>query len=175
MSTIISAVVIIGLIALIIWLLIYFNNKEQDKKAALCLIRLNKLAIRNNLSLSEIEILKDTLFGIDPLLRKLVILEPDADGAQQHQIIELDSVIRCSLQENNRTVYQKGSSGTVHDIFIEQISLLFEFADKRPSYSLVFYQHIIDHISEMPDLEKKAIKWQEQISQHIKQPLRRIA
>ena len=115
------------------------------------------------------------VFGMDELYGKLLILESAEKNTYQHQIIDLDEVMRCTLQKNNRSVFEKGASGQISEVFVEQVNLLFEFTDRREPYELVFYKHIVDHIFELPQLEMKAIKWQELISKKIKNPLRRIA
>jgi len=175
MSTIISAVIIVAVIILIFWLLIAVHKNDLKKKAAGLIIRFNEVAYNNNLSVTETETLNDTIFGIDELYSKLLILELTGKNKYQHQIIDLDSVMRCTLQKNNRSVYEKGNSGQISDVFVEQVNLLFEFADNQEPYEFIFYKHIVDHIFELPQLEQKAVKWQSLISKKIKKTLRRIA
>lgn len=175
MSTIISAVIIIAVLVLIFWLLIAIHKNDLKKKAAGLIIHFNELAYNNNLSITETETLHDMVFGMDELYGKLLILESAEKNTYQHQIIDLDEVMRCTLQKNNRSVFEKGASGQISEVFVEQVNLLFEFTDRREPYELVFYKHIVDHIFELPQLEMKAIKWQELISKKIKNPLRRIA
>jgi len=115
------------------------------------------------------------VFGIDELYRKLLILESTGNNKYQHQIIDLDDIMYCTLQKNNRPVYEKGTSGQISEVFVEKVNLLFEFTDRREPYELVFYRHVVDHIFELPQLDQKAGKWQELISTKIKNPLRRIA
>ena len=83
--------------------------------------------------------------------------------------------MHCTLQKNSRHVFDKGTSGMVNEVFVEQVNLLFEFADRREPFELIFYKHIVDHIFELPDLEQKADKWQELISKNIKKQIRQIA
>ncbi|MGB4845344.1 MAG: hypothetical protein WBP16_12835 [Ferruginibacter sp.] len=175
MSTIISAVIIVVAIVLIFWLLIIVHKNDLEKKAAGLIMRFNEAAYNNNLAVTETETLNDMVFGMDVLYGKLLILELTGKNKYQHQIIDLYDVMRCTLQKNNRTVYEKGTSGQISEVFIEKVNLLFEFTDRREPYELVFYRHVVDHIFELPQLEEKAVKWQELISKKIKNPLRRIA
>lgn len=175
MSTIISAVIIIAVIVLIFWLLIAIHKNDQKKKAAGLIIHFNKLAYNNNLAVTETEILHDMVFGVDELYGKLLILESTGKDKYQHKIIDLDGLMRCTLQKSKQSVFEKGNSGQISEVIVEQVNLLFEFADSREPYELVFYRHIADHIFELSQLEKKALKWQELISKKMKNSLRRIA
>ena len=175
MSTIISAVIIVVAIVLIFWLLIAVHKNDVKKKAAGLIIQFNEVAYNNNLAVTETETLNDMVFGMDELYGKLLILEVTGKNKYQHQIIDLNNVMRCTLQKNSRPVYEKGASGQISDVYVENVNLLFEFTDSRESYELTFYRHIVDHIFELPQLEQKAVKWQELISKKIKNPLRRIA
>lgn len=175
MSTIISAVIIVVSIILIFWLLIAIHKNDLKQKAAALIIRFNEIAFNNNLSFAETETINDIIFGVDELFGKLLILEQLENNKYEHHIIELDSVMRCSLQKNKRSVYEKGNSGQISDVFVEQVNLLFEFTDGRTPYEFIFYKHVVDHIFELPQLEEKAVKWQKLISKKINKPLRRIA
>lgn len=175
MSTIITAVIIVAAIVLIFGLLIATHKNDLKKKAAGLIIRFNEVAFNNNLGFNQTETLNNMIFGIDDLYGKLLIVELTGKDQFQHQIIELDKIMQCTLQKNNRHVFEKGTSGMINEVFVEQVNLLFEFADRREPFELIFYKHIVDHIFELPDLEQKAVKWQELFSIQIKNQLRRIA
>lgn len=175
MSTIISAVIIIAVLVLIFWLLIAVHKNDLKKKAAGLIIRFNEVAYNNNLAITQTETLNDMIFGTDDLNGRLLILETTGKNKYQHQIIDLDNVMQCKLQKNSRPVFENGSSNQISEVLVEQISLLFEFADRREPYEFIFYRNIVDHIYEMSQLEQKAIKWQEKISNKLKKSVKLIA
>lgn len=175
MSTIISAIIIIAVLALIIWLFMAIHKNNQEKKAAGLRIQFNELALKNNLVVTETEIMHDLLFGIDELYGKLLVVETTGKNRYRHRIIELDNVTTCTLQKSNRAVYENGNAGKINEVVVEEVKLLFEFTGKRTPFELVFYRNVIDYIFELPHLETKAIHWQQLISKKIQYQLKRIA
>lgn len=175
MSTIITAIIIVAAIIIIFLLLIVTHKNDLKKKAAKLNIRFNEHAFKNNLGFNETETLHNLMFGLDDLYGKLLIVELSGNDEFRHQIIELDNLMGCSLQKNSRNIYEKGTSGKINEVFVEVVSLLFEFTDRREPIELIFYRHIVDHIFELPHLEQKAVKWQALISKKIKTQLKQFA
>ena len=104
MSTIITAIVIVAAIVLIFGLLIATHKNDLKKKDAKLIIRFNENAFKNNLGFTETEKLNNLIFGIDDLYSKLLIVELKGNDEYTHQIIELDNLMRCSLQKNSRNI-----------------------------------------------------------------------
>lgn len=175
MSTIISAAIIIAVLILITWLFIAIHKNNQEKKAAGLRVQFNELAFKNNLVITETEIMHNQLFGIDELYSKMLVVETTGKNRYRHRIVFLDDVIACTLQKNTRAVYENGNTGKITEVIVEQVSLLFEYTDKRKPFELVFYKNDTDYIFELPQLQTKAENWQEHISKKIKNQLRNIA
>ena len=175
MSTIISAAIIIVVLILIFMLLITLHKKDQKRTTARLLDQFNAHAQKNNLAIAETGILKDSVFGLDDLYNKFLIVQLLDRQQYNYQIIDLNRVKRCSVIKNNRYAHEVESPGKKSEIFVGHISLLFEFNDNEEPVELFFYKHIEDHIFEMKELEQKAVKWQALISKKIKYRLMRIA
>ncbi|MBS1754132.1 MAG: hypothetical protein KF741_13865 [Ferruginibacter sp.] len=125
MSTIISAAIIIAVLILITWLFIVIHKNNQEKKAAGLRVQFNELAFKNNLVITDTEIMHNQLFGIDELYSKMLVVKTTGKNRYRHRIVFLDDVIACTLQKNTRAVYEKGNTEKITEVIVEQVSLLF--------------------------------------------------
>lgn len=174
-STIISAGIIVVILTALIKVLIYFHNKQKQKVAKEFQDHYRHLLKSNNLSFSTPELLKDVVIGLDELHRKLLILKLVDNDKYDSQVIDLDFVKNCTVRKSNNNIYTNGYEKNKRDGFVEEVVLELEFLDGKDTVEIIFYKHIINHISEMHALEEKAKKWEGIISDVVRSKLRRIA
>ena len=175
MSTIISAAIIVASVILIFKGLIFLHNKEEKRVSAAIKAYYNGLAIEYNLTVSNHEILKDTILGLDEICEKLLIVESVETGKYKWHIIDLSGVKNCVVIKDYKSFYSNESKGNATERYVDQIMLQFEFIEEKEPVEINFYKHILNHISDMPQSEQTARKWEGMISKMIKKKLKRTA
>lgn len=160
MSSIIIAVIIVGIVGLTITILVSIHNKEKKKKTIALVAHFNQSGMENNFTFSCQEVLKNSIVGLDGLQRKLLILEYGEDEVNKRfHIVDLNKVSNCSLQKTFSAAPSNDGRKS-SDVYLEKIQLRFEYTNHNLPVEVVFYNNISNHIYEIPELEHKAKDWQ---------------
>ena len=175
MSTVISAAIIIIIVILIFKGLIFIHNKGEKKTLAALKVYYNELADKNNLTISNNEIFKGAVLGLDEICYKLLVLKSDKANKYKWHIIDLNTVKNCTVIKDYRSFYSNESRAKITERYVDQINLQFEFIDEKEPVEINFYTHILNHISDMPESEQKALKWEAVISKIISKGKKQIA
>src|SRR5579885_3685024 len=104
MSTIIIAVVLVGLIVAVCLLLVIMNNKQKRKALNRLLHEFSKTGTEHNLTFSSQEILKNCIVGLDGVKRKVLVLEKLEETDFHSFVIDLNAVKSCSVNRLYGTV-----------------------------------------------------------------------
>ncbi|HEX6846471.1 MAG TPA: hypothetical protein VF144_05810 [Chitinophagaceae bacterium] len=175
MSAIIVAAIIISLVVFICLILISIDNKERKKASTELLNHFSKLGTENKLSFSSQEILETCIIGLDKIQRKLLVLKKIDKAEYDSILLDLNDVKKCT----KRNIYIRINIGTSKkerfEDHIDKIVLDFDFMDNRQPVQILFFEHVTNDIFAMPELEKKANKWEAIVSQITNTGLRKIA
>ena len=175
MLTIISAAVIVASVILIFKGLIFLHNIAEKKTSAALKDHYDNVLTKHNLTITQPEILKNFILGLDEICNKLLIVQPVETGKHQCQIIDLDKVKNCFVIKDYKSFYSNDPKEKTTERFVDQINLQFEFIEEKEPVKINFYTNILHHISNMPLSEQRARKWEGVISTMINKKLKRIA
>ncbi|HEV8082020.1 MAG TPA: hypothetical protein VGP55_02405 [Chitinophagaceae bacterium] len=175
MLTIISAAIIVSSVILIFKGLIFLHNREEKKTSAALNAYYNEVATKHSLTVLNPEIIKDAILGLNEICDKLLVVKSVETGKYKWHIIDLYNVKSCTVIKDCKSSYSNNPKEKTTERFVDQIYLQFEFIDEEENVEINFYTHILNHISDMPQSEQKARKWEEVISKIIKKKLKRIA
>lgn len=175
MLTIISAAIIVASVILIFKGLIFLHNREEKKVSAALNAYYNEVATKHSLTVLNPEIMKDTILGLNEICDKLLVVKLIETDKYKWHIIDLYNVESCTFIKDYKSYYSNDPKEKTAERFVDLIYLQFEFLDKEEIVEINFYTHILNHVSDMPQSEQKARKWQEVISKTIKKKLKRIA
>jgi hypothetical protein len=154
MSTIITALIVIGSIAAITLVLIYINNKHQEREREKLLHRFSQIARENKMSFTSHEVLQDGIIGLDGLSKKLLILQSSEDDLKW-SIINLEEVKACNVKK----LYQATNRGTlkkrVIEEHLEKVVLQFELKEEKEKIEIPFFIFSKNHLYQLAELEQK--------------------
>lgn len=175
MSSIITAVIIIGIVALTLFILVSIHNKEKKKKKNALVSYFNHYGMTNNFAFSCQEILKNCIIGVDGLQRKLMILEyGENENHKNVHIIDLNKVKNCGFQKIFSAAAET-ERGKTSEVYLEKMQLKFDYLNHNLPVQIVFYDHISNHIYEIAELEQKAKDWQNILNKIITPSSKQIA
>jgi len=167
MSHILIVGVLIASITALILLLILIGNKQKQKSMKQLSYQLSRNRSEYNLSFTSQEVLKDYVFGIDALQRKMLLIHRLKDGIYQDEVIALDEIKTCSVKK----IYGAIEGGSLKNRKLEQhlkkIVLQFEFSHNKQTIELCFYEDIHNSIYQISEMEQKARHWQAMLSKLI--------
>ena len=161
MSTIIVALIVVGSIAGICFLMVFVHNKHKREADNSLLNHFRQTGTENGLSFSSQELLKESVFGLDGISRKILVLTRVDDGYSSFTI-NLDEVTSCSVKKiygTLRLVDRKDPA----EKYLDRIVLQFDL-HRKPPVEILFYKHITNHIYEWQELEQKAKHWEAVLS-----------
>jgi len=134
-------ITLIGAILLTLFVLpiiIVSRNSNGNEKETLK--RLHTLALNNNCSISEFEILKHIIMGLDTKNRKLFFIRKKSIGFEE-QVISLSEIKECQVLSKNKSKKEHGLS----DKTVEKIELSFTYFDrKKPNSKVEIYNEDVD-------------------------------
>jgi hypothetical protein len=172
MSTYIVAAIIIGSVAGICLLLISIHNKHNREAMNQLLKYFSQAGTENELSFSSQEILKNSVFGLDGVQRKILVVTREDDFFGSF-IIDLREVINCSVKKIYGTINVGDLKKARLEQYLEKIVLHFDM-NNNSSVEIVFYKHFNNHLLEAIELEQKAKHWDAILSK-MQAPLKNIA
>jgi len=166
MSTILIALLIIGTVALIIFLLVLISKRSEKKRQHEIFMKLSDAGSRLGLSFTSQEILGENILALDGLNRKLVLLEPAGDDYTT-SVLALEEVKACKLKTDHINMMHADNKQGRTELFLNSILLQFEFKENRSPFEVKFYDANVHSIYQLPDLRVKAADWDVMISKLI--------
>ena len=117
-----------------------------------------------DLSFSKHEILGNLSLSLDSIRRKLMVSRIGNKFMEILQIpLNVTKLISIKKVYSNIRVGQLRSRKL--EDFLETIYLQFEFTDGRNTIHLPVFERSINHIQELPEIEKKVNYWQDLLSE----------
>ena len=171
MSTIIVAAIILGAIGGVFFFLIRINNKQNREAMKKLLNHFSQCGTASGLVFSSQEVLKESIFGVDGIQRKVLVVNRE-EGQFSSFIIDLRQVKNCSVKKIYGTIQAGELNGNKLDHFLEKIVLQFE-SEHSGAIEISFYKNSSDHVFETMDMEKKAKEWQVIFSKMLS-PLKKL-
>lgn len=172
MSTIIVAIILVGSVAAICFLLISIHNKQKRSAMNRLLKHFSQLGTGNDLNFSSQEVLNNCILGVDGIHRKVLVVTRE-DGFFSSFIVDLNRIKTCSVKKIYGTIRAGDLKSHKLEQYLEKITLHFEMADGT-SVQIPFYKHFENPIHESSALEQKARHW-ETILSKMQMPLKNIA
>ena len=174
MSDLIIAGILIGIIVSISFLLIYIDKHSKRKRMNHLTNRFSELGSRYQVNFTSQAILKDEILGIDGVQRKLLILNTTDKNEMPHELIDLDELRHCSVKKLYGSINNGDLKNKKLEQYLEKIVLCFEFHMKKPAIEVSFYNHLKNHLFEIPELEQKAKDWESFLSKMLHNTPRKI-
>lgn len=174
MSTIIVALILIGIIAAVCVLLYTLDKKQKRQTMRELHLRFSRLGTENKLTFCSQEALKDLLIGLDGIQRKLLVLKRQDKNTFHSFAVDLATVKSCSVKRYYGTINSSELKTKKLEQYLEKITLHFEFAGDIPAKEILFYKHFDHHVVEVPELEKKAKHWEMALSKLLT-PTKKVA
>ena len=172
MSTILVAVIVVGSVVIICFLLISIHNKHKREAMNNLLKHFSQLGTENNLNFSSQEVLHNCILGLDGINRKILVVAKK-DGFYSSFMIDLNEVKSCTVKKIYGTIKVGDLKNHKLDQYLEKMVLHFELIG-RPSVEIAFYKNHDNHIYEVQELEYKARHW-EAILTKMHTPVKNIA
>ena len=174
MSDLFIAGILIGIIVSISFLLIYIDKHSKRKRMNHLTNRFSELGSRYQVNFTSQAILKDEILGIDGVQRKLLILNTTDKNEMPHELIDLDELRHCSVKKLYGSINNGDLKNKKLEQYLEKIVLCFEFHMKKPAIEVSFYNHLKNHLFEIPELEQKAKDWESFLSKMLHNTPRKI-
>jgi len=173
MSTILVAVILVSVIALIVFILVAINSRERKKSTLELLSQFSGVATQKNLTFTSQEILETVLMGLDGIQRKLLIIS--RLGADKHDtlLIDLKEVKTCTKKQLYNRISVGNYSKARFENQIQKIVLEFEYTDGRVPSQITFFEPTTSHMLDMSELDQKAKKWEGIISKLLPYDIKR--
>jgi hypothetical protein len=147
------------------------HNKQNRETMNSLLKHFSNLGTGNDLNFSSREILKDCMFGIDRIRRKILVVTRE-DNFFGSFIIDLNQVENCIVKKIYKSIKSGNPKNQKIEQYLEKIVLHFELSS-RSSVEVVFYKHFDNHVYEAAELEEKAKHWESLFSK-MQMPLKQI-
>ena len=174
MSHIAVVAILIGMMTVICLLLVLFYNEQKRKTMNQISLRFSRTGSENNLSFSSQEILKDCVFGLDGLNRKILLIRR-SNEQYTTTVINLDEIRACSVKKLFGPINVGDLKNKKLEQHLQKIVLHFEFKDSKLPIDVPFFDHIENSIYQLSEMDRKARYWQTMLSKMIGSTAKHIA
>lgn len=158
-GTILIALVIMGFIALIVAIVTMKSQQQTAKRKVEMLDVFNRIVLEEKLNISNKEILRHSIFGIDEVQKVLLVVQNHNDV--QYDIIRLNVINDCHVKRSGtRITEQKKSGKKVSEEHINQVFLSLTL-ESKPVVDILVYSELHDGILEKQNLTVVAEKWKD--------------
>lgn len=175
MSTLITAILLLGGAVIVCYLFISIEKKRNRKERNHFLKKFSELGSRYELSFSSQEVLSNTIIGMDGMNRKLLVLQYHGNDLYSHSVISLDEVRSCKLDIGETLLEEYGAYELYQNKKVNRIDLSFHFYTPADVVSICFYDETINDEREEEELGQKAKDWEVILSKMLNSKLRSIA
>ena len=175
MSTLFTAIILLGGAAVICFLFISIEKRRSRKEKNLFLKKFSELGSHYGLSFSSQEVLNNCIIGMDGMNRKLLVLKDQGNDLLSHTIISLDEVKSCSLEIGETIIDEGGAYELYQNKNVNRIELLFHFYSPKDPVAVCFYDEIFNDEREEEELGQKAKDWEAILSKMLNSRVKSIA
>lgn len=157
-STVVIAIGIVLIIALIVWAFTMSTRKEAAKKQKMIMGRLEALAKEHDSTIGPTDNMGTKTIAMDNSKGKIFYVDHSSEVAQA-EVIDITDVANCEMvQTGSRQIGETKSGRRTIEDHINRIQL--EVSKKNgEKVALLFYDERNDGILEMLMLKEKAEKW----------------
>jgi hypothetical protein len=173
MSILAVATILIALTIVIYGLPAIIYTQQKRKIMSQILNHFSKVGSDYDLSFSSQEILKQCVFGLDGLHRKILIIKTENEQ-RVNKVIDLDEVRSCSVKRTFGSINAGDLKKKKLEQHLQKIVLQFEFSNNKLPIEIPFYDHGEYNIYQLSHMEQKAKHWQAILSKLIC-PIKNIA
>ena len=175
MSTLLTAIFLLGGAAVICYLFISIEKRRYRKERNQFLKKFSVLGSRYELSFSSQEVLSNSIIGMDGMSRKLLIFLDHGNDLFSHTLINLDDVRSTSVEIGETILGEYGAYELYQYKKVNRIDLCFHFYTPRDVIPICFYDETINDEREEEELGQKAKDWEVILSKMLNAKLRSIA
>ena len=133
------------------------------------------LGSEHNFSFSSQEILSNCVIGLDGINRKLLVMIRVRIHRYHKFIIYLNEVKKCSVKEVYGAIHTGDLKFGNLEQHLKKMVLQFEFTNNGQQVEIPFYNHMYNRAYQLPEIEKKARRWEAMLSRMLKAPVTRSA
>lgn len=159
MSSVGIVIMLSAAIVLCYLLLIAIENRQKQRKMKRLLDYFSRLGSKYNLTFSSQEVLRNCIIGLDGIQRKLLVLSGINQGSLTEYVIDLNEVSKCSVKRQYGSIQVNGLRKRRLEQYLERMTLNFKFLVEKQPADIQFFKQTENHISELPELEKRVEKW----------------
>lgn len=172
MSNIFAALLVISVAISLSLLFVLLHNRRRYRKLNELLVRFDRLGVENKLTISNQEIIKPSVIGLDRVNKKLLFVKRINNEKYEAAVVDLNEVKSAGVKR-----IKHSTAGEKHWLggSPEKIVLQLEFAGDKPPIRLPFYTYLDNHILDIPQLESRAKDWEARLSGGILGNLKRAA
>jgi len=163
MSTILIAAILIAVIVIPSFIFIRLHNRREKKQREAFLKQCTDAAVQHNLLFTHQEVLKDKMLGLDAANQKLLVFPFDLTHTVL--VIDLADVETCATYKEYSNIILSDKKSVKTDQVLMQIGLKIEFSTTAHPMLVGFFDHRINDIYEIQELEKRAKEWETLIAQ----------
>ncbi|RYD56244.1 MAG: hypothetical protein EOP56_12995 [Sphingobacteriales bacterium] len=157
-GTLLIALAIVGFIALIVAAVTIKSQKQAAKRKSDMLDVFNRIVAEEQLTISQKEMLKHRIFGIDELKMVLIVVQSNEDV--HYDIIQLSLLTGCHLKHGGTKITERSKSGKrTSEEHVSEIFLSLTLENKAV-IDIPVYKELYDGILEKQNLAKFGERWQ---------------
>lgn len=159
MSSPFVALLVVLSITIILFVVVFLNNRSKRIKTGKLLRRFSELGTHYNLSFTGQEVLGNRVIGVDGLKGNVLFLE-HSDTNPVCSIIDLTETKSCRVSKLYSSFNAGNSSEKCAEGYLHTIALEFDFMKSAHTVALPFYNHASDSIQDAAEMEAKAKNWE---------------
>ncbi len=150
----------------IIIAVVYINSTNNRKKKKDELMKLyNEIISADNLKITEVLILSDKIFAVDPEKKVFVFLHNHDEPV--YDIIHLEGMSGCKIEKKGTNISARVQGKAVTELHVNEVYLSFLSRDSVLTNVRV-YSEILDGQQEYCALTKVGADWQHKLNEVIK-------
>lgn len=165
MSSVFIALILIGCIAAAVAFFVFISSRASKKRKAGFIRSFNKTSEKFGLDFSIQLFLPKHAIGLDKTNRMFLHVEEKETGLED-TLIDLRQVKSCKARKiHEYSQLEKGKERpeeTLNNIVLE-----LQFHDLQKPVSITFYDHFINNIHDIADMETKAKEWENLVSPNL--------
>lgn len=163
MSTVLVAAIIIAIAVVPAAVFIRLHKRREKKRIESPIARFNNAGVEHNLFFTHQEMLKDKILGLDATNQALLLFQFDATHTET--VIDLADVETCTVYRKYDRFGTSGNKEAKADPVLAGMGLQVALSNGDAPLPIAFYDHRVNGIYEIPELEKTAKEWKGLVAQ----------
>ena len=165
MSSVFIALILIGCIAAAVAFFVFISSRASKKRKAGFILSFDKASEKFGLDFSIQLFLPKHALALDKTKGMFLHVEEKETGLED-SLIDLRHVKSCKARKIHE--YSQGEKGRERpEETLNTIVLELQFIDQQKSVSITFYDHFVNNIHDIADMETKAKEWENLISANL--------